>query len=52
MFAISRASEDVRIYTNDPETLGQRLATDVAKNAAFDFTTKASSSRPRSLPKR
>jgi hypothetical protein len=39
--AISRASQDARIYTNDAETLGARLATDVTKTAALDFTTKA-----------
>ena len=38
--AISRASEDARIYTNDAETLGQRLATEVTKTAALDFTTR------------
>ena len=38
--AISRASEDARIYTNDAATLGQRLATDVTKAAALDFTAK------------
>jgi ATP-dependent exoDNAse (exonuclease V) alpha subunit len=38
--AISRASEDARIYTNNAESLGQRLATDVTKTAALDFTTK------------
>ncbi len=38
--AISRASEDARIYTNNAETLGRRLATDVTKTAALDFTTK------------
>jgi conjugative relaxase-like TrwC/TraI family protein len=35
--AVSRASEDARIYTNDAETLGQRLATDISKTAAMDF---------------
>ncbi len=35
--AISRASQDARIYTNNAETLGQRLATDVTKTAALDF---------------
>ena len=38
--AISRASEDARIYTNNAESLGQRLATDVTKTAALDFTRK------------
>ena len=35
--AVSRASEDVRIYTNDAETLGQRLAVDISKTTAVDF---------------
>jgi len=35
--AVSRASDDVRIYTNDAESLGQRLATDISKTAAVDF---------------
>ena len=38
--AISRASEDARIYTNNAETLGQRLATDVTKTAALDFKVR------------
>lgn len=38
--SISRASEDARIYTNNAVTLGKRLATDVTKTAALDFTTK------------
>ena len=36
--AISRASEDARIYTNNAESLGRRLATEVTKSAALDFT--------------
>jgi conjugative relaxase-like TrwC/TraI family protein len=35
--AISRASDDARIYTNNAETLGQRLATDISKTVAVDF---------------
>ena len=35
--AVSRASEDVRIYTNDAATLGARLAKEVSKTAAVDF---------------
>ena len=35
--AVSRASDDVRIYTNDAETLGQRLAADISKTAAVNF---------------
>lgn len=38
--AISRASEDARIYTNNAGSLGQRLATDVTKTAALDFTAR------------
>jgi len=34
---ISRAETDARIYTNDADTLGARLATDVSKTAAVDF---------------
>ncbi len=35
--AISRASDDARIYTNNAETLGQRLSTDVTKTAAVEL---------------
>lgn len=35
--AVSRASDDVRIYTNDAKSLGDRLATDISKTAAVDF---------------
>jgi ATP-dependent exoDNAse (exonuclease V) alpha subunit len=35
--AISRASDDARIYTNDAGTLGARLSTEVTKTAAVDF---------------
>jgi conjugative relaxase-like TrwC/TraI family protein len=35
--AVSRASDDVRIYTNNAETLGQRLAADISKTSAVDF---------------
>ncbi|HUA97865.1 MAG TPA: MobF family relaxase [Terracidiphilus sp.] len=40
--AVSRASDDVRIYTNDAESLGQRLATDISKTAAVDFRRPSS----------
>jgi conjugative relaxase-like TrwC/TraI family protein len=40
--AISRASEDARVYTNNAETLGQRLATDISKTAAVDFRPSSS----------
>ena len=35
--AISRASDDARVYTNSAETLGKRLASDITKTAAVDF---------------
>ena len=35
--SISRAEHDARIYTNDAETLGARLATNISKTAAVDF---------------
>lgn len=33
--AISRASDDARIYTNDAQTLGDRLSTDISKTSAL-----------------
>ena len=36
--AISRASDDARIYTNDAETLGQRLSTDISKTSALGLS--------------
>ena len=36
--AISRASHDAHIYTNDAAHLGKRLATDVSKTAAIDLS--------------
>jgi hypothetical protein len=41
--AISRASDDARVYTNDAATLGERLASDITKSAAVDFKEKSSS---------
>jgi len=35
--AISRASEDAHIYTNDAATLGTKLATEHSKTSAVDF---------------
>ena len=35
--AISRASEDARVYTNNAETLGERLAFDTTKTVAHDL---------------
>jgi conjugative relaxase-like TrwC/TraI family protein len=36
--AISRASHDAHIYTNDAARLGKRLATDISKTAAIDLS--------------
>ena len=44
--AISRASEDARIYTNNADTLGQRLSTDVTKTVALDFCQKVEPPEP------
>jgi conjugative relaxase-like TrwC/TraI family protein len=49
--AISRAAQDARIYTNDAETLGARLATDVTKTAALDFTIKVEKAEAVQPPK-
>jgi len=35
--SISRATEDARIYTNDAETLAEKLSTDISKSVAIDF---------------
>ena len=35
--SISRASEDARIYTNNAETLGEKLSTDLMKTAAVEL---------------
>jgi hypothetical protein len=35
--AISRASDDARIYTDDATTISQRLATEITKTAAVQF---------------
>lgn len=45
--AISRASDDARVYTNNAETLGERLASDITKSAAVDFKQKSSSEEVR-----
>jgi hypothetical protein len=44
--AISRASDDARIYTNNAETLGNRLATDISKTAAVDFQRPRRAAEP------
>jgi conjugative relaxase-like TrwC/TraI family protein len=36
--SVSRASQDARIYTNDVETLAERLSTDISKASAVDFS--------------
>ena len=35
--AVSRASQDAQIFTNDAAALGQRLSRDVSKSSAVDF---------------
>jgi conjugative relaxase-like TrwC/TraI family protein len=45
--AVSRASDDVRIYTNDAETLGQRLAADISKTAAVDLRPPSATEQTR-----
>ena len=44
--SVSRAEYDVRIYTNDAEELGARLATDVSKTSAIDFRRSPQSESP------
>jgi hypothetical protein len=43
--AISRASNDARIYTNNAETLGDKLATDITKTAAVAISEHGVGSR-------
>ncbi len=38
--AISRASDDARVYTNNAQTLGERLASDITKTAALDVAPR------------
>jgi len=45
--SISRASEDARVYTNDAQILGQRLASDVTKTVAVDFPQHGSYGMPK-----
>jgi ATP-dependent exoDNAse (exonuclease V) alpha subunit len=40
--AISRSSDDARVYTNNAETLGERLASDITKTAAVDLPKRFS----------
>jgi conjugative relaxase-like TrwC/TraI family protein len=47
--AVSRASEDARIYTNDAETLGRRLAADISKTAAVDFRPPSATEQTREV---
>jgi ATP-dependent exoDNAse (exonuclease V) alpha subunit len=43
--AISRASDDARIYTNNAETLGERLTTDITKTAALGVPVQGENTR-------
>jgi conjugative relaxase-like TrwC/TraI family protein len=36
--AVSRASQDARIYTNDADSLGKRLSVDISKTAAIEIS--------------
>ena len=44
--AVSRAEHDARIYTNDADGLGARLATNVSKTSAVDFRPSSSAPAP------
>ena len=44
--ALSRGALDARIYTNDSEELGARLATDVSKTSAVDFRRPTQATSP------
>ncbi len=44
--AVSRAEHDARIYTNDADGLGARLATDVSKTSAVDFRQSSPAPAP------
>ena len=39
--AISRASDDARVYTNNAATLGERLASEITKTAALSLPTRS-----------
>ncbi len=43
--AISRASDDARVYTNKAETLAERLSTEISKTAAFEVAVPKSDGR-------
>ena len=45
--ALSRAAQEVRIYTNDAVNLGKKLATDISKTAALDFRQKGQTEQTR-----
>ena len=45
--AISRASNDAHVYTNNAETLGERLASEITKTAAIDISKQFSTEQPR-----
>ena len=44
--ALSRGALDARIYTNDAEELGARLATDISKTSAVDFRRPTQATPP------
>ena len=45
--SLSRAELGIRIYTNDAEGLGQKLAADVSKTAAVDFKQQSTTEQTR-----
>ena len=45
--SVSRASQDVRLYTNDAESLGQRLSHDASKTSAIDFRSEQVNQPPK-----
>ncbi len=48
--AVSRAEHDARIYTNDADGLGARLATDISKTSAVDFRKSPDASSAERTP--
>ena len=49
--ALSRAANEVRIYTNDAVNLGKKLASDITKTAAVEFRPKTQTEQTREAVK-
>jgi hypothetical protein len=43
--AVSRASQDAQIFTNDAAALGQKLSRDVSKSSAVEFKQEQQAER-------